>query len=115
MAEDDNVVKKLLGELKGLIGGETEEPVLIPTSKIAREKQIVREIVDKLEESWGENIPEDDIVEEAKKREVTERDARTAIEDLVRDGYLQRPDHLSGIVRLHGRTEFQRWAQEFPG
>ncbi len=112
---DDDVVQKLLGELKGLIGGETEKPTVVATQKIAREKQIVREIVDKLEESQGENIIEDDIVEAAKKKDVTERDARTAIEDLVRDGYLQRPDHMSGIVRIHGRTEFQRWGQEFPG
>lgn len=114
MADDDDIVRDVLRELDEFYKG-TGEIAQKPVEIINKSKQIVRQAADKLEEKYGENIPEDEIVKEAHKKGVDEEDARTLINDLVSDGYLQRPEHMSGIVRLHGRTEFQRWAQEFVG
>ena len=79
-----------------------------------RDKQTVVKIVGDLEKGQGINIQEDDIISEAKIKEIDEDTAEAIITELLKDGYIFRPRFTHGIVRMHGDTDFSPAAEHFP-
>lgn len=78
------------------------------------EKHEIVEIIEHLEEQIGQNVPEEDIIKKAKEKKISEEETKNVIDELVRDGFLYRPHYTTGIVRVHGVSDYTQWSHDFP-
>jgi len=74
----------------------------------------VLEIIEHLETKIGQNVPEEDIIKKAKEKGISEEETKHVIEELIRDGAIYRPHYMTGIVRMHGVSDYTQWSHDFP-
>ena len=112
----DKIVDALVGGPPKKEGKEKIEERKEEIGKWSHNKNLIVELVNELETSYGGQIPEDEIVRRGTEEGMSEEEVKSVIDELVDDGYLERPRWMKGLVRRRGtRLHFCPWSQDFPG
>lgn len=106
---EDDLLKALAKDFLEGTGSKPKQKVVF-----THEKHEIVEIIEHLEEKLGLNVPEEDIIQKAKEHGISEEETRNIIDELVRDGFLYRPHYMTGIVRVHGVSDYTQWSHDFP-
>lgn len=83
-------------------------------ARFTHEKEELVKVIETLEESVGQNLPEEDIIKRANEKGIGEEETKRLINELLRDGFLYRPHYMTGIVRIHGVSDYTQWSHDFP-
>ncbi|MFH1787074.1 MAG: hypothetical protein ABH829_05500 [archaeon] len=109
-----DIMREVAGEIHGTDAPKKEDGLKV--GKLYRNKRKIIEIINELENQWGGQIPVENIVNKAAEQDIGEEEVNATLDELVRDGYLERPRWMEGIVHRKGRHMlFCPWQQDFPG
>ena len=116
MADEDSLTDEVKDAIDELFGDPVKPKGMIEAGKLYKNKQRIIEMIDKLEEYWGGNIPVEEIVNKAAEEEIGEEEVKATLDELVTDGYIERPRWMEGIIHKKGRhMMFCPWSQDLPG